>query len=71
MKPETTMKPGKSIADFVRLSVPLLCSGDMSDTDFAFFGGSFGRRNGHLILGVIFMVGCPWIWLKSGAILQS
>jgi len=23
-------------AFFVRLSVPLLCSGDMSDTDFAF-----------------------------------
>jgi hypothetical protein len=38
----------------------------MSDTDFAFFGGSFGGRICRVILGVILMVGCPWLWLRFG-----
>jgi hypothetical protein len=63
--------PTKLKAFFVRLSVPLLCSGDMSDTDFAFFGSSFGGRICIWFLEVILMFGCPFEWLRSGTILWS
>jgi hypothetical protein len=54
----------KIIPLFVRCPLPLLCSGDMSDTLLQFFGSSFDVGNCRVISGLDLVFVSSWLWIQ-------